>query len=132
MAPSPGGLSRDHFSRKWGRGPETAHGGTERTETMACGSNARRRGTREASQVSSKIKSEEGSLLEGLRVVEGRPFVRGAPKRWFRRLRAELDKKGLRLEQLPKVKIQKKAGGFFLSKKFVRAMKRELLGNGAA
>ena len=39
-------------------------------------------------------------------------------------------KKGLCLEQFPKLKLRKVEGGFFLSKKFVRSVRRELRKDG--
>ena len=78
MAPSPGGLSGGHYSRKWGSGPGTKCSKTAKVKTN--GSNVRRRETRKASQVSSIKELEEGDLLEGLQVIREKSFKSGAPE----------------------------------------------------
>ena len=106
MAPSPGGLSRGRFPREWGGRPEIEPSEGEKVTAKTSGSKARRREAEKASQVSS-IEEEEGSaLLEGLQVIEGRPFISGASEPWFRRLYRVFDKKGQLLEQFPKLKLR--------------------------
>ena len=114
-----------------GGGPETTRTERRKARTKTNGSNAKRRETRKASQVSTIAKSEEKDFLGDLQVIEGKPFVKGPPEPWFRQLYKVLDGKGLLLEQFPKLKLQKGAGGFFLSKKFVRTIKTELREGGA-